>query len=73
MIRNMVFLMHDCFMWPTTHAGCPVTHHNVSRVLGIAPKIFARKVTLKTIVHWQTDWGRPGRRDNPVFGDSARK
>ena len=57
MLKNMVFLMHYCCMWPTTHAGCPVTHQNVSRVLGIAPKIFARKVTLKTIVHWQTDWG----------------
>ena len=32
MVRNMVFLMHDCCMWPTRHTGCPVTHQNVSRL-----------------------------------------
>ena len=50
MVRNMVFLMHDSCLWPTTHPGCPVTHQIVSRVLGIAPKIFATIVTLKSIV-----------------------
>ena len=51
MVRNMVLLVHDCCMWPTVHPGCPVTHQKVSRVLVIAPKIFATIVTLKTIVH----------------------
>ena len=52
MVRNMILLVHDRCMWPRTHPGCPVTHQNVSRVLGKALKIFATIVTLKTIVHW---------------------
>ena len=52
MVRNMILLVHDRCMWPRTHPGCPVTHQNVSRVLGKALKIFATKVTLKTIVQW---------------------
>ena len=52
MVRNMVFLMHDCFMWPTKHLKFPVTHQNVPRVLGIAPKLFSTIVTLIPIVHW---------------------
>ena len=47
----MILLVHDSCIWPRTHPGCPVTHQNVSRVLGKALKIFATIVTLKTIVH----------------------
>ena len=50
----MILLVHDYFMWQRTHPGCPVTHQNVSRVLGKALKIFATIVTQKTIVHWLT-------------------
>ena len=48
----MILLVHDRCMWPRTHSGCPVTHQNVSRVLGKALKIIATIVTLKTIVQW---------------------
>ena len=54
MVRNMILLVHDPCLWPRTHPGCPVTHQNVSRVLGKALKIFATIVTLKTIVHCKT-------------------
>ena len=47
----MIFLVYDRCMWPRTHPGSPVTHQNVSRVLGRALKILATIVTLKTIVH----------------------
>ena len=47
----MIILVHDHCMWPRTHPGCPVTHQNVSRVLGKALKIFVTIVALKTIVH----------------------
>ena len=52
MVRNMILLVHDRCMWPRTHPGCPVTHQNVSRVLGKALEIIATIVTLKTIVQW---------------------
>ena len=52
MVRNMILLVHDRCMWPRTHPGCPVTHQNVSRVLGKALKIFATIVTRKTKVHF---------------------
>ena len=54
MVRYMILLVHDHCMWPRTHPGCPVTHQNVSRVIGKALKIFAAIVTLKTIVNWCT-------------------
>ena len=46
MVRNIILLVHDRCMWP----GCPVTHQNVSRVLGKALEIIATIVTLKTLV-----------------------
>ena len=52
MVRNMILLVYGRCMWPKTHSGCPVTHQNVSRVLGKALKIFATIVTLKTLVNW---------------------
>ena len=55
MVRNMIPLVHDRCLWPRTHPWCPVTHQNVSSVLGKALKIFATIVTLKTIVHpWKS-------------------
>ena len=50
MVRNMILLVHDNCMWLRTHPRCPVTHKNVSKVLGKALKIFATIVTLKAIV-----------------------
>ena len=50
MVRNMILLVHDHCIWPRTHPGCPVTHQNVSRVLGKVLKIFATIVIIKTIV-----------------------
>ena len=51
MVRNMILLVHDRCMCPRTHPEGPVTHQNVSRVLGNALEIFFTIVTLKTIVH----------------------